>query len=307
MTKNKTLSFQYDSEIWNDEIAQAQSEAWAFKLYRESRKTFMEGIARNYTEAELTDNLKKSYSDLFNSATSTFSFQTSVNTAYNQGRLETFFKSPLVKHLLYVAIVDKRTTELCISLNDTVFKVEDAWAYMPPNHDLCRSIMIMYLKEGIIKTISPEMVQEIERLRKEDKLYNFKGIEKKAALMPTFLGARFGQVKDLTPNRRKTIADRYTNRVEKVLPLITKSVPSEQREGLLERINTSLTLPVSLLGRVSNYIPGFSRRLITQLKEELKEENLETKESFADIYNKFLDDCESYESLLSVLEERGLI
>ena len=58
MTKNKTLSFQYDSEIWNDEIAQAQSEAWAFKLYRESRKTFMEGIARNYTEAELTDNLK---------------------------------------------------------------------------------------------------------------------------------------------------------------------------------------------------------------------------------------------------------
>jgi len=313
VSNGKILKFKYDEEEWDETISKAQADAWAFKFYRESRKAMLDGIARNFDKTQFMDKLEVAYEDLIRADRSQVAFATSINTAYNQARYQEFMKAPSVEYLIYVAILDKRTTELCESLHDTIFTKEEAWAWIPPNHHLCRSLLSIYRmnkreRDGSmpVVTITSDEANEIEIIRKEDRLVGFKGIEKKIVLSPMALGAAFDKIGNVSPKRLSVIADRHVKRVAKVLPSMTGRLPKNERDEFLNRVNSSLILPVSLLNNTSNFIPTFFPRLSIQMKEELKDEEKETKIDFSELYNLYLDDVESYETLLSVLEERGI-
>lgn len=73
--------------------------------------------------------------------------RTNTTDAYNQGRLvgmrdpEVF---PFVEGVMYSAIMDTRTTEICAGLDGRVFQPgdPDLDVYTPPNHFNCRSILV---------------------------------------------------------------------------------------------------------------------------------------------------------------------
>lgn len=66
-------------------------------------------------------------------------------TALNEARLQRY--QPLVDEgtivaYQYSAILDGRTTALCMSLDETIFPVSEAQYYNPPNHYQCRSLLV---------------------------------------------------------------------------------------------------------------------------------------------------------------------
>lgn len=73
--------------------------------------------------------------------------RTNTTDAYNQGRIATFVTPdmmPFLDGIMYSAILDSRTTEVCRFLDGKIFKPEspDLAALLPPNHPNCRSIVV---------------------------------------------------------------------------------------------------------------------------------------------------------------------
>lgn len=71
--------------------------------------------------------------------------RTEGTKAYNQGRLEQFKSTgDFVQAVQYSAILDRRTTSLCKSLNGKIMSMGNPLlsVYIPPNHFNCRSILV---------------------------------------------------------------------------------------------------------------------------------------------------------------------
>lgn len=71
--------------------------------------------------------------------------RTEGTKAYNKGRLEQFKEvSDFVEAVQFSAVMDKRTTPICRSLNGKIMSMDNKLVsvYLPPNHFRCRSIII---------------------------------------------------------------------------------------------------------------------------------------------------------------------
>lgn len=65
-------------------------------------------------------------------------------TAVNTERIEAMNKSKIVKGVQFLAVLDKRTTQICRSRHNKVFKLDDTKTltnYRPPCHWGCRSLL----------------------------------------------------------------------------------------------------------------------------------------------------------------------
>lgn len=79
--------------------------------------------------------------------------RTETTNSYNQGRNETYNQSDLVTHLVFYAISDKRTTDICKSRNGMVIPKANAAmvrANTPALHYQCRSVL-----SGLLPAVIP--------------------------------------------------------------------------------------------------------------------------------------------------------
>lgn len=91
--------------------------------------------------------LKKKLGDEYtkaNSATLTTAFINANQTAYNTGRyyqLQDPEVTDALPYQMYDAVLDDRTTEICIVCNGTIRRHDDPWflTHWPPMHHRCRS------------------------------------------------------------------------------------------------------------------------------------------------------------------------
>ena len=85
--------------------------------------------------------------------------RTNTTDAYNQGRLVEMRDPevvPFVKAVQYSAIIDTRTTEICRTLDNRVFRLGDADLdrFSPPNHFSCRSVLVPVILEDEVEADS---------------------------------------------------------------------------------------------------------------------------------------------------------
>jgi len=71
--------------------------------------------------------------------------RTETTHAYSEARVETFKQSSLATHCRFLAIVDDRITDICLTRNGIVFPIEDVAKYQTPLHYNCRSTISVLL------------------------------------------------------------------------------------------------------------------------------------------------------------------
>lgn len=89
--------------------------------------------------------------------------RTESTTAYNQGRLFTYLQDPdFVPAVLFSAILDSRTTPICIARNGLVIALTDPSlrANTPPLHFQCRSVLSPVHKHKLRRLGGPERLAE---------------------------------------------------------------------------------------------------------------------------------------------------
>lgn len=92
-------------------------------------------------------------------------FRTQTNMAYSAGRWESL-QDPALDDILwgfeYSAILDDRTTELCMSLDGTTRPKDDPFwdTYTPPNHWNCRSTILEVLDKGTPTRTKPALLPQ---------------------------------------------------------------------------------------------------------------------------------------------------
>ncbi len=97
-------------------------------------------------------------------------------TSYNAGRWAQIAQTRGVKHLVYNAILDERTTKLCRSLDGVVRPKDDPFwdRFMPPQHHNCRSLATVVKNEFAslkrVKSTSQRKIERFERLVEEDEV-----------------------------------------------------------------------------------------------------------------------------------------
>ncbi len=97
-------------------------------------------------------------------------------TSYNAGRWAQIAQARSVRHLVYNAILDERTTKLCKSLDGVVRPKDDPFwdRFMPPQHHNCRSLATVVKNEFAslkrIKSTSQKKIEKFERLVEEDEV-----------------------------------------------------------------------------------------------------------------------------------------
>lgn len=293
-------------EKWFKRIAEAQADAWALKLYRAARKTILESVAmemaQEIAEEEFMIRMEENFDAEIENGNNETGFQNSMAAAYSSGRYLAFIRNPKVKYLRYKAELDRRTTQLCRALHGSIHRASEAGVIMPPNHHLCRSIMEPYKPlPGELPEEGRTFYRKIDKIRKEDGFYNFKGLEKPNALYPVF---KVFRVSDISPSRVEKILDKHTDRVRTALDRIDdrKVVANMRRE---------LALPVNLMSSKANRVNSFTPRSIRAVSELTEYESNKIPEDarleLAELLARFLDDVDCYETAISLLEERGLI
>ena len=99
--------------------------------------------------------------------------------AFNTGRLAVFERyKDKVYGFQYTAVLDRRTTNLCLSLNGRVIGPNDPdfFRLSPPNHVNCRSFWVEILKDEFIKPAIEPIPDTIPRERTG--LSNFQDLQK---------------------------------------------------------------------------------------------------------------------------------
>lgn len=86
--------------------------------------------------------------------------RTNINQAFNEARLRQFEGiSEELAGYFYSAILDGRTSEICLSLdsgiNDIIYTVQSGRAINPPNHFNCRSVLVPIFKEENPENVEP--------------------------------------------------------------------------------------------------------------------------------------------------------
>mgnify|MGYP002141662617 CR=1 FL=1 len=227
----RAQSQQMEDKIWNEMAITAQSEA----LYNIAR-----GAVASYT----LDMVQKAVDTKLSKIVVASGTQ-AMGGAFNTGRLAVFEKHrDMIYGFQYTAVIDRRTTNLCMSLNGRVIGPNDSDFYRlaPPNHTGCRSFWVEILKDEFIKPAIEWIPDSIPRNRTG--LTNFQDLQKiipykpKSAATPDEQrlqreGVLRQLVKDLQEKgvKMKTTAEVIAPAVEKLSPYI----PAKSFDELDER------------------------------------------------------------------------
>jgi len=184
----------------------------------------------------------KTIDDIFVKARSAYNTY-AIGGAINTGRASVYERYPeKVYAVQYSAIIDERTTEMCLSLDGRVFPAGSSAAmdYEPPNHFNCRSIMVEVLQEEVFKpridTEKPlKSIPPTTDLNNQKKM--IKPVVKKGS-------PAVGQIqKEITRREQLVVqyeqASKYPNRV-KVHEKKIKTLKSAIKGKFIEFIKSSL-------------------------------------------------------------------
>lgn len=170
-------------------IAKVSSEDLINKVKQIYTKTLEEGK----TKAQTLQEVHKILPNLTANHLSTH-YNNNVMIAYNAGRIRHFKDSKAVQYLMYNAILDGHTTNLCRKLHGIVKPKDDPFwdKFYPPNHHNCRSVVYPVHKSQFGKKISYiEADEETGELhRKKIKIKPSK-LSPKIILKDTILSAEF--------------------------------------------------------------------------------------------------------------------
>lgn len=136
----RAQALQMEEKITNEMAVTAQSEA----LYNVAR-----GAVVSYTLSQVEKAVDTKLSKII-----TASGTQAMGGAFNTGRLTVFERyKERIYGFQYTAVLDRRTTNLCLSLNGRVIGPNDSDFYRlaPPNHTNCRSFWVEILKDEFIK------------------------------------------------------------------------------------------------------------------------------------------------------------
>jgi|GEM_PF-2757951 SPP1 gp7 family putative phage head morphogenesis protein len=94
--------------------------------------------------------------------------RTITNEVYNQGHLEAYSFSGVVKKVEYIAALDKRTSEICRRMHGSVWEISDPSILKPPLHFNCRSRLVPYFgrKKSAAK-LPIKLMKQVARFRTE--------------------------------------------------------------------------------------------------------------------------------------------
>jgi len=90
------------------------------------------------TLREMQDELRMNYTT-FSQARRQNIARTEASHLYNQGSVDRYRASPAVQGMRFMAIVDDRTTEICVWHDGNEYKLDDSGLPVPPLHFMCRS------------------------------------------------------------------------------------------------------------------------------------------------------------------------
>lgn len=96
-------------------------------------------------------------------------YRNNMMTAYNTGRWTQIEHNDAVDYLMYSAVRDDGTTELCKHLDKTVKRKTDPFwrKYYPPNHHKCRSI-VMAISKAMYDQLPQSQKNRSERISESD-------------------------------------------------------------------------------------------------------------------------------------------
>jgi len=166
-------------------------------------------------------------------------------SAYNAGRWVQIKQSKTVKYLVYNAIIDKRTTKLCKTLDGTVKLIDDPFweKSYPPNHFNCRALATVVRRElAHIKELKPTPEEKVKKFLKEleaDKQlkreFQFKGHPAKSLeLIPKSVWDRakeYNLGKEILEFNAKTKrVDEWLESFKKALPPPAKKLPHHAKD-----------------------------------------------------------------------------
>jgi len=146
---------------------------WAGKLAEKQTKDYEKYINKALKDAVKVnpDISEKALKNLIDQKTKTFKNVRLDNTVLNESnriqnqvRIEAYRESNLVKSVMFVAVLDTRTTQNCQDKNGTVLDLNssDLKFFIIPNHPKCRSYLVYILKTDT--RIKNDSKAEINRL-----------------------------------------------------------------------------------------------------------------------------------------------
>ncbi len=190
-------SMQMEDKISNEMAVTAQSEA-LYNVARGATTTWTMSLVEKAVNLKLQKIIQASGTQ-------------AMAGAFNTGRLSVFDRyKDRIYGFQYTAVIDRRTTNLCLSLNGRVIGPDDPDFYKlsPPNHTGCRSFWVEILNDEFIKPAIEPIPGSIPRDRTG--LTNFQDLQKiipykpKSAATPAETKAqREGIVNQLIPELKK--------------------------------------------------------------------------------------------------------
>lgn len=152
-------------------------------------------------------------------------YRNNMMTSYNAGRWTQIADNDVVEFLVYVAVLDDGTTELCRHLDDMVKpKGDPLWQkYWPPNHHKCRSTVSAWAREqydalpadvrAASERITPHTLSQDSTMQKE---HQFKGSPvNQMTTIPASLheqAEKYDLVPDILKNVQRTSGKLLTSR-----------------------------------------------------------------------------------------------
>ena len=161
----RAQALQMEGKIANEMAVTAQSES----LYN---------VARGATVKYTMDLVEKAVENKLQKIITASGTQAMAG-AFNTGRRTVFDRySERIYGFQYTAVIDRRTTNLCLSLNGRVVAPNDPdfFRLSPPNHTGCRSFWVEILKDEFIKPAIEGIPDSIPRERTG--LTNFQDLQK---------------------------------------------------------------------------------------------------------------------------------
>lgn len=161
----RAQALQMEDKIVNEIAVTAQSEA----LYNVAR-----GAVASYVVSQVEKAVDLKLQKIIQA-----SGTQAMAGAFNTGRLAVFDRyKDRIYGFQYTAVVDRRTTNLCLSLNGRVIGPNDSDFYRlaPPNHTGCRSFWVEIMKDEFIKPAIEGVPDSIPRDRTG--LTNFQDLQK---------------------------------------------------------------------------------------------------------------------------------
>lgn len=175
---NKKTELENNSGLTKEEVSSLLLAAYLgrsiYKNINIQKQNFKNNINRTlkiiYT-SKTTNNqakalFKKTVLKNNNTYNQTIAKTAAANTT-NSARLKVFNKNNIKKYQ-YVAILDKKTSKICKSLDGKVYNVSDKKAPRPPQHYNCRSEIAPIINENYIFT-EDDTFKEFSKTQKDEK------------------------------------------------------------------------------------------------------------------------------------------